>query len=734
MKKIKFTTVMTTSVAAILLSAAMNPALAQAATVGAQDAQQIVSALESSQANAATTETATSSVTNPAPATNQDQINSEANSELTSQQTDSTTTTADNSAVDQTEAATPESVVPTAPVVPAAQPAMPTITASEVAPIPATTLDKEQPAPTTGEFKLPLASRAEQDINLWMPNKTLQKIVLYWLNQNSEQAGKTWTDVSQITQNDLQYLTKISNYSGLPTTGEYRALRNTYIDGETSYSLAGLEFATNLTYLNLRSADLNTAETEAIRGDITDISQLAGLQKLTYIELTGNRITDVTPISQLPAVTEMHVGYNSIADLSSLDPSRYETLMYNDQFIVLPVAYVSPSVDRYEMPMDQIKLPGGKIATPALTAGAGSAVRILFDASRYFYKGAEGSDEDGKIVYSKFREQRTPGFTELPNLPTKVIQNPYYFYMSSIAGENKGDTTFQVFQPYLLQDDLAHVMVHSSTIWAGDTWEPADNFEEAFDHDGKLVSFDKVKVTGTVDTTKPGVYPITYEYDGHQETIQVTVEESEATLVVKDQTVTVGDQWDPISVIESATENDGTEIAPDKIKITGDYDLNTPGVYELTYASEFQTTTMKLTVLPKKNSGDQSGGSGDEGEGTGDNNQGGQDDQGNHGGTDNQGQGSTDNNHHNDNQQNGGNQQTGNQSTAKQPSKNNQGATGSQTEKNKQKHIVVTHKQTNNEPTLPKTGEANRSLNTLLLGVGLLLIGGLSLLVNRRRH
>ena len=535
MKKRKFATAMTTSIAAILLSSALNPALAQATTVFAAN---------DSATATVTQEHSSSQATGPA-VTNEQTDQSVAQLNDSTLANDSITTAATATMNDdETAAATPEMF--------------------------ATNIDEgdhpsDDPQPAVAKTdavvgattKLPLAEATNQDINVWLPNKTLQKIVLYWLNQNADTAGKTWTDVSQISQTDLQYLTKISNFDGFPTDGAYQELRNTYIDGESSYSLAGLEYATNLTHLELRSGDLNYAANDAIRGDITDLSPLAGLTKLKVIELTGNRITDVTPIAALPAVKEIHVQYNSIADLSSLDPKRYDQLEYHNQFVVLPVAYIDPAVDRYQMPMDQIKLPGGQVATASIPAGAGTAVRIMVDAARYFYKGAEGTVTDGQVVYSKFREQMAPGFTELPNLPTKVVQNPYYFYMSSIAGESADDTTFQVFQPYLNQKDLAALKVHDSTIYVGEDWQAAANFDQAVDHNGQPLALDQVTVKGSVDTTRPGTYPVTYEYDGVSQIANVTVLANQSTIKAHDQTLKLGESWDPQKGFDQATDRDG---------------------------------------------------------------------------------------------------------------------------------------------------------------------------------
>ncbi|WP_288396105.1 bacterial Ig-like domain-containing protein, partial [uncultured Vagococcus sp.] len=50
-----------------------------------------------------------------------------------------------------------------------------------------------------------------------------------------------------------------------------------------------------------------------------------------------------------------------------------------------------------------------------------------------------------------------------------------------------------------------------------------DNFDGAIDKEGKAVDFKDIQVDGTVDTTKPGTYPVTYSYDGIESQVMITV-------------------------------------------------------------------------------------------------------------------------------------------------------------------------------------------------------------------
>ena len=70
--------------------------------------------------------------------------------------------------------------------------------------------------------------------------------------------------------------------------------------------LTGIEYATNLTSLDL---DYN---------DISTVSSLAGLTELTELSLRFNRITDVSPLEALTKLTHLALGANKIADVSPL--------------------------------------------------------------------------------------------------------------------------------------------------------------------------------------------------------------------------------------------------------------------------------------------------------------------------------------------------------------------------------------------------------------------------------
>ena len=94
--------------------------------------------------------------------------------------------------------------------------------------------------------------------------------------------------------------------------------------------LTGLDFATNLTYLHLYANDITdisplagltnlTYMNIAFSTNITDISPLAGLTNLKFLSLIKTNITDISPLAGLTNLMDLDLAYISyIEDISSL--------------------------------------------------------------------------------------------------------------------------------------------------------------------------------------------------------------------------------------------------------------------------------------------------------------------------------------------------------------------------------------------------------------------------------
>ncbi|EFR97766.1 cell wall surface anchor family protein, partial [Listeria ivanovii FSL F6-596] len=140
---------------------------------------------------------------------------------------------------------------------------------------------------------------------------------------------------------------------------------------------------------------------------------------------------------------------------------------------------------------------------------------------------------DGAPVTVKYLDENGAELAK-PDTLTGKIDSPYETTAKDISGwivdETKLPTnTSGSFTAdsqtvtYTYKTNQTKVTAHDSTIYVGDNWNAKDNFDTAYDQDGKEVPFDEVTVEGTVDTTKPGVYSVKYMYDGAETEINVTV-------------------------------------------------------------------------------------------------------------------------------------------------------------------------------------------------------------------
>ena len=99
---------------------------------------------------------------------------------------------------------------------------------------------------------------------------------------------------------------------GSVTEADLRALTSLNLDGFGVTSLAGLEVASNLEWLTL------SGNAPADGGEPLDLSPLAGLPSLTYLDLSDNGLADISHLSRLTSLRTLLLGGNAIRDLSPL--------------------------------------------------------------------------------------------------------------------------------------------------------------------------------------------------------------------------------------------------------------------------------------------------------------------------------------------------------------------------------------------------------------------------------
>ncbi|WP_251712062.1 BspA family leucine-rich repeat surface protein [Lactococcus ileimucosae] len=118
--------------------------------------------------------------------------------------------------------------------------------------------------------------------------------------------------------------------------------------------------------------------------------------------------------------------------------------------------------------------------------------------------------------------------------------------------------------------DQTSIQVKDSQLAVGDSWKARDNFVAATNRYGTPVLFEEITIIGSVDTTKAGVYHVTYIYHNVEEVAQITVraDESENGSNGQDSIDTNGDsQGNGAANKEDTLEGEGAGIGNDTSQV-----------------------------------------------------------------------------------------------------------------------------------------------------------------------
>ncbi|MDK4416200.1 bacterial Ig-like domain-containing protein, partial [Enterococcus faecalis] len=162
-----------------------------------------------------------------------------------------------------------------------------------------------------------------------------------------------------------------------------------------------------------------------------------------------------------------------------------------------------------------------------------------------------------------------------------------------------------------VKEDKSSIKTKDSEIYAGDLWNPKDNFVSATDEAGNPVYWgdSRITCTGTVDVSKPGINEIEYRITRNGNVIRskakVRVKEDKSSIKTKDSEKYVGERWDPKENFVSATDEDGHSVPwedPRIIKNGASIDTSKPGIHKMKYThrGKVKDIDSEFTVTVKK--------------------------------------------------------------------------------------------------------------------------------------
>lgn len=353
-------------------------------------------------------------------------------------------------------------------------------------------------------------------IDNWMPDKNLQMLFSKYLKK----------DVANITKADLTGVTELDNVV-------------MYTSVKDISNLEGIQYATNLNTLNIKGKGL------------ANLSPLNGCTSLEKLAVLDSNIQDISGLNEMPSLLALNF-YTSKAFADGNRSTDVETLYDNET--VRQISSKFPNLEHLE-------LRGYVNAQSYLSNNRPTYTGKITDISPL-----------AKLTKLKTIELATNEITDFSMIPLTVdighsyqqvflnknvqFLNPddsiYRFTTPSIIGQNgtplfptdyvrtnlQPNKRYNIWQPLLLPNggvaqyvqtvstakNLTKIEAHDSTIPVGSTWKPIDNFDSAIDDEGNPLDFSQITVTGTVNTSQPGVYPIVYSFNGTEKKIHVTVE------------------------------------------------------------------------------------------------------------------------------------------------------------------------------------------------------------------
>ncbi|MCJ1969244.1 bacterial Ig-like domain-containing protein [Lactococcus carnosus] len=149
-------------------------------------------------------------------------------------------------------------------------------------------------------------------------------------------------------------------------------------------------------------------------------------------------------------------------------------------------------------------------------------------------------------------------------------------------------------------DNKETLKVKNTSLYVGASWTAADNFVSATDKDGKAIDFSQVKLAGSVDTTKAGVYKVTYTYGKQVQMAVITVKADQTAIVAKDSTIHAGDKWQAADNFVSAMDKDGKAVDFSQIHVSGEVNTAKVGDFVITYSYGGKETKATVHVIDNK--------------------------------------------------------------------------------------------------------------------------------------
>ena len=183
------------------------------------------------------------------------------------------------------------------------------------------------------------------------------------------------------------------------------------------------------------------------------------------------------------------------------------------------------------------------------------------------------------------------------------------------CGTYKGGKKTLEITVHVRTSSLPDIFAEDVTLKVGDTFDPLKNVTASDFEDGSITLTQENIIENDVDTSKAGIYHVTYKVtdsDGksRRKVITVTVKGSTdipntaPIISANDVTLNVGDTFDSLKDVTATDKEDGTIILTKDNVITNNVDTSKAGTYHVTYRVTDRngaSTEKTITVTVKQN-------------------------------------------------------------------------------------------------------------------------------------
>lgn len=326
---------------------------------------------------------------------------------------------------------------------------------------------------------------------------SLTELKILHLGTNQIKKVEALSSLTQLTdlkiyENQLTSLIPLQTLTNLKTLWVYKNQLQTLEGIEQMKQLTQLSgYENQLTNIEALTSLIQLKQLALQKNQLIDLTALTSLTQLTTLNLAYNQITEISALTDLHSLTELNIANNCLTDIRPLSHlSKLSKLAVNNQSISLNKQVVF----------------GNSFTQAAKVLDINGCVVPVSPWSSE----STGTYEDGTITW-----------TELP-VPSEGML-PSYWEIKISIGTAMTSFSGEFQQAFETKKDQSKVEAHDSSIPLNSQWEAKDNFDCALDEEGNSLSYDKITITGKVDTSKAGDYPITYTYKKATKTITVTV-------------------------------------------------------------------------------------------------------------------------------------------------------------------------------------------------------------------